>query len=264
MFIKKIFSLNDKQAIKICLLLSICTILFCVYDLQPLLQAISAMKKEEQHLKMALKQLPVHSKKLSGPTIIVPLTEKNLLVMFTHEISQYHLELIDLQWENEKNASPEKNLRATLTGQFIHFAQWVSDSQSLGLRIHLNHVNYQLNENHEPMIQVDLSLFAEPITTKNFNHLPAHASMPVHSYFCAPLSDPLTTQPSFSIHDFKMVGFLKQQHRTEALITLPNQNLIIVSPGMIVGQEKARVLAIAPNAVDMQLPNQSIYRIEKI
>jgi Tfp pilus assembly protein PilO len=73
-------------------------------------------------------------------------------------------------------------------------------------------------------------------------------------------ADSLKITPLIQI---KMVGHLQQGKRQYALLLLPDNNLISVQPGLVIGKEQAVITQIQSNRILFLLPNHTYFTLNK-
>jgi Tfp pilus assembly protein PilP len=61
---------------------------------------------------------------------------------------------------------------------------------------------------------------------------------------------------SFPLSQIKMIGFLQQGLRHAALLFLPNNSLIMVEAGAVVGKERGIIMTISNHYLELLFPDK--------
>ncbi len=158
-------------------------------------------------------------------------------------------------------ASNTQKIQLSVQGEYLSVAAFVSDL------FHQSYAILPARFVYKEMVGSRVSFNGELIVTSILMPEDLIAQKPPQrSLFCsasAELVNEDTNVPLIfdSLNAIKMIGYMEQGLRKQALIMLSNRTLITVIPGMKLGSEHGEVIEIQPKAIKILLPNNKQFEL---
>jgi len=126
----------------------------------------------------------------------------------------------------------------------------------------IQHLSYKKNKK----LELNLNLAAFPVLSSSKGKI----SIKLKNHFCSkgqtftvPEDQKHTFKFFYSVNDLKMAGYLHAENYHLALVALPDETVVDVSVGSLLGKERGKVTEINENDITILLPGGAIYRIRK-
>ncbi|TAK78358.1 MAG: hypothetical protein EPO11_01320, partial [Gammaproteobacteria bacterium] len=122
----------------------------------------------------------------------------------------------------------------------------------------LQNFSYQSTETDQFIFTMNIVLLKSPVDVQSVKFV--QMNNPFCRYETA--KNDVVRAQSVVLEQIKMVGYLQQGERNQALLLLPTGAVIAVDPGAIVGKEKGTVTDIQSEKVIITLPHQKQFILE--
>ncbi len=231
--------------------LIIILILFFAYlfDIKKILNDLHQLHIKKIELKRQLKENPPSSPQVVRPVFSMQhiATLSVLMMLIAH--SGMNIQAMDIS----SQSNDISKITLSLQGSFSEWMNWLLMIQANRLPLTIKEWSSQLTDHDEIIFSQHLLLLRDmlkrPITLLN--------TIDYHSLYCKKnklfLPADVSTE---SIYSLKMVGFMQQGTKKQALLMLPDRHLIVVNVGDSIGKEKGKIISIARDAVMIRILNQ--------
>lgn len=221
------------------------------YDLSDHLHLLFALWKTEKNLSFRIIIHPVAKTYLpKNNKDIKPLLEIATLA------NKYAVSVEKIQILKSSLVAPDvQKIQLIVHGDNLHLADFVSALLHQAYPVLYSHFNYK--ENSAPKLTFNGELFvtSNAATEKMIDVKPVQ-----HNPFCSGHLEPLKTEEngqslSDSLNVIRMIGYVEQYPRKQALVMLSNHSILAVNMGMQLGIERGEVVEIQHNRIRLLLPN---------
>ncbi len=235
------------------------------YDMRDKFMRVAELQQTENEIRTKF----VGVKSLANPKWIQPpklsSVETSELTSVSALVNLAHINGLSIQAIKVVSTDEARMIHFIVQGQFQSLYSFIFTLEREANLAEIQHFSCGLTQQQQLQMQADILLHNS--VTPSFTTTRSH-SLKIDNPFCASThingwaqGFSLTQMQSTSIRLMKMVGYLHQEQRTQALILLPNTDLVAIQKGSILGKEQATVTDIQPNLIKVELQNKSQYRI---
>lgn len=242
------------------LVLSLVTIgLGFFYDLEKKWLRLAELKQSEQEIIKKLNdKTPFKQHKNNIHFVSLPPLKANEFTTVSNIVKLAHSSDLSIQAiKSVKSVSAHLTLQLVVEGYFAQISAFICVLEAQqGVKI--EHFSLRLSKHHLMRMQAELWLPLSSLQQVIPANEPQAISLTTNP-FCASISMnkelfhySVNKLQSFPVRLLKMVGYLKQGQQVAALLLLPNHDLVAINQGSIVGKERASVIAIQPDQVQVK------------
>lgn len=239
------------------------------YDFAPIAHQMIAMQQEEQQLK---EKLTAHKQRaMLLPAKVARSAYSSLNAMADLMLQ---IQLSGLIAKSVKvisaTSTTETRLQLVLLGGFQQILAFIGALNNFADLAMILDFSCKLAEQQQLMLSLDLVLVAKnnlPEIIKQRTNIPR---IKQYNPFCGAtnnndlnVDNELIMTQSMPITLMKMVGYWQQGHHHQALLLLPNNRMIAVNVGDVIGSERMTVTAIEADAISFASPQAKPFILEK-
>lgn len=238
--------------------LGIFFISFCFsfyYVIHPEWTELRSLKSKTKKLKQEVFLMPSKHDKIFEKFRFLP-TKKDFLLILTALEFTTGVKIISLKDKPHLPLTPLEAKMLSLTIQGNHQQVFLFLDQLLEHPFVLLDFNYHFNLK-QVLLNIDLLILKNNNLFNKTSSMSKMIGQPHHS-FCRQTTSQLLWPP---LRQIKMIGYMKQGQRAQAILFLPTHQLVHVDVGTFIGQERGKVFKILPRQIDVFL-NQQIVEIK--
>jgi hypothetical protein len=222
-----------------------------LFDIQPCWLRFQSAKKTERELIHTLQSLRLMTKEsVHYPLEMMQATTHSavdLVLQLTGLIKQSGAQLVEL------NSSHSDFLHAVVSGNYHQLVAVMAALPRQPAPMLIGNFSFRSDTTGALQLMMDVAALKHHLPIKH----PVSVAI-LRSPFCFTEQISTATSAIYTLASLKMVGFLQQDERAEALFKLPTGSLFAVRDGMQLGKEQARVIDVRRDAVRVRLQDGRI------
>lgn len=230
-----------------------------MYDVRPSLVRLRDLEATELILSERLLHVDKNNLKASNPVLLKSKNQFAGLHDLINKIHENGLSIVKIQPPLGKNIKSEYYVtHFIMEGNIQNIYYFIESYEDI---ISVKNFSIRVTENNHIVLAVDILLryFYDLKQVQNNKIL-----QKINPFFCYARKHSIfhSVTQTFPLKQMKMVGCFHQGNRQQALILLPNQALLSLERGAMVGSERAIVSEVHKDYVLLKLPNEKFVRIE--
>jgi hypothetical protein len=217
-----------------------------ICDIQPKLQQLSELRHAEKKLIKNLSFASSLAEKSQNIKNVTSISKKSEWEKIQVLITRMHANGLMIR---EISAS-ERAMNWVVEGNLQQWYLFILSLETLNHLIHVRDFSCKLNEKNNLVFIMDILQSREYIYPLSKQRMSKQRKKPnaLQYSFCPPEGMPYSLSQSdnvsVSIQQMKMVGYLHNSQRTQALVLLPNKMMLKVAQGEHLGREHAVITEI--------------------